>query len=344
MSIISNSLLRIWYKKHPIPFFLKPLETIYSCIAKYKRNRFIKNKSRIYRAPVPVIVVGNITIGGTGKTPLIIWMINYCRLKGLRVGVVSRGYGARPPFSPWLVTKNQGSYESGDEPLLIVKRTGVLLVIDPKRKRAIKKILLMQAVDIILSDDGLQHYHFARDLELVLIDNVRKLGNGRCLPIGPLREPIERLKDVDARLYNGLANDTGPLDFSLILKPIALVNIRSGKKETLDYFPFGQSLHAVAGIGNPSRFFKTLRTLNWIPIPHPFKDHMNTYSKKNLSFSPLLPLIMTEKDAVKCKEFADFNWWYLAIDAIPSPSFTLWFDHQLENLKVKSHQFSLKEY
>ena len=244
--------------------------------------------------------------------------------------MVSRGYGARPGQFPWRVTADQPAAEAGDEPLLIVQRTGVPLMIDPDRSRAVKTLLATEPLDVILSDDGLQHYRLARDLELVLIDNARGLGNGRCLPAGPLREPAERLSSVDAVLYNGAQTDPA-LGFAFQLQPTALINVRTGERQALDYFPPEQALHAVAGIGNPQRFFKTLETLHWRPIAHAFADHA-PYSAEVLNFKPDLPLVMTEKDAVKCRDFAAPNWWYLAVDAVPSEAFALWLDQQLLRL------------
>ena len=261
---------------------------------------------------------------------MILWLIEHCQRKGLRVRVVSRGYGATPPQLPWRVRAEQSAAQAGDEPLLIVQRTGVPLMIDPDRSRAVKALLASEALDLILSDDGMQHYRLARDLELVLIDNARGLGNGRCLPAGPLREPKERLQSVDAVLYNGAVSDPQG-GFAFALQPTALVNLLSGERKALDFFPAQQALHAVAGIGNPQRFFTTLETLHWRPIAHAFADHA-PYSADILNFSPALPVVMTEKDAVKCRDFASPDWWYLAVDAVPSQAFVLWFDQQLLRL------------
>ena len=327
---MSDRLLRAWYTGHPLLTLLRPLECLYRRVVERKRARFVAGEGQIYRAPVPLVVVGNITVGGTGKTPLILWLIEHCQRKGLRVGVVSRGYGATPPQFPWRVSAEQSAAQAGDEPLLIVQRTGVPLMIDPDRSRAVKALLASESLDLILSDDGMQHYRLARDLELVLIDNARGLGNGRCLPAGPLREPVERLQSVDAVLYNGACSDPQG-GFAFELKPTALINLLTGERQPLDYFPAEQALHAVAGIGNPQRFFTTLETLHWRPIAHAFADHA-LYSAEALSFTPQLPVVMTEKDAVKCRDFASPDWWYLAVDAVPSAAFVLWFDQRLQGL------------
>ena len=327
---LSDRLLDAWYTGHPALALLRPLESLYRRVVKGKRERFLAGQGDVYKAPVPVIVVGNITVGGTGKTPLILWMIEHCRLRGLRVGVVSRGYGAKPPSLPWRVTAEQPADQAGDEPLLIVQRSGVPMMIDPDRRRAVQALLDSEPLDLILSDDGLQHYRLARDLELVLIDAARGLGNRRCLPAGPLREPVERLASVDALLYNGAVADRDD-GYAFQLKPTALVNLRSSERKSLDFFASGQAVHAVAGIGNPQRFFNTLEGLHWRPVLHAFADHA-VFSAQALTFTPVLPLVMTEKDAVKCRSFAADDWWYLAVDAQPSDAFVEWFDSQLSRL------------
>lgn len=326
----TDRLLDAWYKGHPALVLLRPLECLYRRVVNHKRARFLAGQGDIYTAPVPVVVVGNITIGGTGKTPLILWMIDHCRTRGLRVGVVSRGYGAKPPSLPWRVLPQQPAEHAGDEPLLIVNRTGVPLMIDPDRSQAVRALLAEEPLDLILSDDGLQHYRLNRDLELVLIDAVRRLGNRRCLPAGPLREPFERLQSVDALLYNGAMTDRED-GFGFQLKPSALVNLLNGERRPVDHFPPGQQVHAVAGIGNPQRFFNTLEGLHWRPVPHAFADHA-VFNAQALSFTPALPVVMTEKDAVKCASFAAPDWWYLTVEAVPSPAFVSWFDSQLTRL------------
>ena len=327
---MSERLLQAWYTGHPLLVLLRPLEWLYRWMVSRRRRAFVAGRGDIYRAPVPVIVVGNITLGGTGKTPMILWLIEHCRARGLRVGVVSRGYGAEPPSFPWRVEAEHSAAVSGDEPLLIVQRTAVPLMIDPDRGRAVRALLASEPLDLILSDDGLQHYRLARDLELVLLDAARGLGNRRCLPAGPLREPLERLESVDALLCNGAAADT-PDSFAMQLRPGALINLVSRQPVGLEHFPPGQALHALAGIGNPRRFFNTLEGLNWRPVAHAFADHAR-YSAEALQFTPALPVVMTEKDAVKCRPFAQPDWWYLSVDAQLSPAFEIWLDAQLQRL------------
>ena len=327
---VADRLLAAWYNGHPALCLLRPLSALYRRVVQGKRAAFLSGRKPAYRAPVPVIVVGNITVGGTGKTPLILWLIEHCRGLGLKVGVVSRGYGAQPPSYPWRVRAEQPASQAGDEPLLIVQRSGVALMIDPDRSAAVRALLAEEDLDLILCDDGLQHYRLARDLELVLIDAARGLGNGLCLPEGPLREPVERLQSVDACLFNGASADSAA-GFAFRLNPTELVNLSNGERASLNHFPPGQALHAVAGIGNPQRFFTTLKGLNWQPVEHPFADHA-PLSAELLRFAPPLPLVMTEKDAVKCRHFAAPDWWYLAVQAQPSPAFIAWLDGELQRL------------
>lgn len=327
---LADRLLHAWYEGHPALALLAPLEALYRRVARRRRERYLSGEAPAYRAPCPVIVVGNVTVGGTGKTPLILWLIEHCRARGLRVGVVSRGYGAHPAHLPWRVAADNDPRQAGDEPLLIVQRSGVPMMIDPDRSRAVRALLAAEPLDLILSDDGLQHYRLARDLELVLVDAARGLGNGRCLPAGPLREPAERLASADAVLFNGSEHDRAE-GYGYTLRPSALVNLATGERKALGHFAPGQALHAVAGIGNPRRFFTTLEGLNWRPVEHAFADHAR-FSASALTFEPPLPLVMTEKDAVKCRAFAQPGWWYLAVDAQPSHAFQAWFDTQLAAL------------
>ncbi|TWI53409.1 lipid-A-disaccharide kinase [Pseudomonas duriflava] len=327
---LSSRLLRAWYRDHPALRLLRPLELLYCQFARRKRRRFLDGELNTFVSPVPVLIVGNLTVGGTGKTPMILWLVDHCRARGLRVGIVSRGYGAKPPEFPWQVTADQSPAVVGDEPLMIAQRTGAPIMIDPNRPDAVKALLKAEQLDLILSDDGLQHYALARDLELVMVDAVRGFGNRHCLPAGPLREPIERIQSVDAVLQTGARADTED-GYAVQLKPSTLVNLVSGERRPLNYFSPGQEVHAVAGIGNPQRFFTTLETLHWRPVAHAFPDHA-IYTAEQLRFQPAWPVVMTEKDAVKCREFATPDWWYLAIEAQPSSAFVSWLDTWLDGL------------
>ena len=330
---LSERIQHAWYQGHPALCLLWPLEMLYRAVVQRKRARFLRGDSATYRAPVPVIVVGNITVGGTGKTPLILWLIEQCRAQGVRVGVVSRGYGARPAHFPWTVSATDTAEQAGDEPLLIVQRSGVPLVIAPDRAQAVQQLLAEHTLDIILSDDGLQHYGLARDLELVLIDAARGLGNQRCLPAGPLREPPERLQSVDAVLFNGAEQDHDGGFRCAYSRPSGCMCAAVAASHSVT--SRATKMHAVAGIGNPQRFFKTLEGLNWQPIAHAFADHAQ-FTAQDLQFADDLPVVMTEKDAVKCREFASDHCWYLQVAAQPSPAFSDWFAGQLKRLLTDS--------
>ena len=326
---LGERLQQAWYQGHPALSLLWPLEQLYCAIVKRKRARFLSGESTTYRAPVPVIVVGNITVGGTGKTPLILWLIEHCRRQGLRVGVVSRGYGARPASLPWTVSPPI----QPSRPVMShfnVQRSGVPLVIAPERAQAVQQLLADNSIDIILSDDGLQHYGLARDIELVLIDAARGLGNQRCLPMGPLREPVERLQSVDAVVFNGAAQDSEN-GFSMQLQPTSCAYTQ-WSCEPLNYFP-AQVYDAVAGIGN-RRFFKTLEGLQTGSLLRMPLLIMRIYPAR-LTFADDLPVVMTEKDAVKCRAFAADNCCILR-SQLSRPAFISWFAQRLQPLLTDS--------
>lgn len=280
---------------------------------------------------VPVLVVGNIAIGGTGKTPLITYLAQRANELGIRVGIVSRGYGGHAQSYPLRVTSNTPVSESGDEPKLLT-RTGCPIVVDPNRSRAVS--VLVGEVNLVLSDDGLQHYAMARAGEILVSDVTRGFGNGWQLPIGPLREPKSRAKSVDLCLVNGS-------DF--IVQPVALVNAISGEQVDLDYFS-GVQVHAIAGIGNPARFFTTLQALKCNVIEHAFADH-HVFTPQNIQFNDQAPVVMTEKDWVKCREFfndvnihfKNDNVWYLQVEAKPTTDAAIKIDQLLIRLGNRHH-------
>lgn len=325
-------MLRAWYTSSPWLALFRPLSALYQKIAETRRQRAVTNPSASWVPPVPLIVVGNITLGGTGKTPMVIWLVNYLLSQGLRVGVVSRGYGAKPPSRPWLIRPDENSpAQAGDEPLLIARRCRVPVVIDPDRTRAARYLSDNLNVDVIVSDDGLQHYAMGRSLELVMIDHDRGLGNGRCLPEGPLREPPARLDSVDFIVRTGAAADTAK-SFAMQLQPTELVNLISGERIRPEAWRAQPRVQAVAGIGNPERFCKTLENLSLVPEIHAFADHANYNADSFAAFDRGEPLIMTEKDAIKCRGFARDNWWYLSVDAQLSEAFTAKLAEKLNHL------------
>ena len=323
-------MLRAWYEQHGWLVLLRPLSAIYQRLAIAKRQRYLDNPTGSWQPPVPLIVVGNVTLGGTGKTPMVIWLVEHLRSRGLRVGVISRGYGGKPPSLPWRVQPTRdGPEQVGDEPLLIASRCQVPMVIDPDRARAGRYLLEHAAVDVIISDDGLQHYRMGRTLELVMIDHARGLGNFRCLPEGPLREPASRLDEVDMLIRTGAEKDADGA-FAMRLQATELVNMNTGERIKPADWRAPPRVQAVAGIGNPERFCKTLESYGFVPEIHAFADHAQYNEQSFAAFDHGEPLIMTEKDAVKCAAFARDNWWYLSVDAKLSAAFIAALDARLD--------------
>jgi tetraacyldisaccharide 4'-kinase len=276
-----------------------------------------------------VIVVGNITVGGTGKTPLVLYLLEQLQEQGFKPGVISRGYGGKSTVYPQLVTANSMAFAVGDEPLLLAKRSGCPVVVDPNRPRGARYLLENHDCNLIISDDGLQHYALARDIEMVVIDGKRRMGNGLCLPAGPLREPVSRLQSVDFVLVNGEAKTH---ELAMQLKPLQWVNVAEPAR-TLPLSAFqGKKVHAVAGIGNPQRFFETLQTLGCEASVQAFADH-HRYVASDLAFADGLPVLMTEKDAVKCQAFAKQQHWYLQIAAELPSTFMLQLLAKLQSRK-----------
>ncbi len=305
---------RSWYGSNRPLLPLAPLEWLFCSVAASRRAAYSSGDKSPYRAPVPVVVVGNISIGGTGKTPFTLWLLELLKAQGYRPGVVSRGYGGKAPTYPFEVTPASSVLEAGDEPLMLVQRSGCPLVVDPDRGRAAAHLLDLHQCDLIISDDGLQHYALARDIEIAVVDSQRGLGNGRCLPVGPLRESPERLDEVDFVVING---EAGGFEFAgghtMLLCPTATTKLNG---EVAD-LPL-QSVHAIAGIGNPQRYFDCLTELGYSVLPHPFPDH-HAYRSEDLQFDDNYPILMTEKDAVKCRAFGSDNRYYLPINAqLPS--------------------------
>ena len=306
-----------WYGNPGWLRLLLPLEWLFRAVAALRRALFQLRLLRRYRAPVPVIVVGNIAVGGTGKTPVTLALCSALRRFGYRPGIVSRGYGAQPPHTPFLVKPDSDPHHSGDEPLLLARRSDCPVVIAPRRAGGVRDLLKMTDCDVVICDDGLQHYALARDIEIVVVDGARGFGNGHCLPVGPLREPPSRLQRVDAVLINGAASggDDALCDIDgdpIALTPVALVNLVSGERLTPTAWA-GRQAHALAGIGNPDRFFATLRAFGIEPIERPLPDH-HSFSADDLRIHDQLPIVMTEKDAVKCAPFASERCWYLAVE------------------------------
>lgn len=327
-----KDLQHIWYKKTGTSIFLRPFSALFRVLSAMRRIGYHFGILHRHRLPVPVIVVGNITVGGTGKTPLVAWMAAHFKKQGLKVGVISRGYGGNANYWPQYVRGDSDPAVVGDEPVLIAKRAQCPVAVSPKRIEAAKALLKHAQCDVILSDDGLQHYALMRDIEIVVIDGVRRFGNGYCLPAGPLREPVNRLKTVDFIVCNGLAARD---EYAMSLEFSAVKNVRDDSQtQTIQTFR-QQAIHAVAGIGHPSRFFSMLKQFGLDVIEHPFPDH-HAFSANDLAFDDDLPILMTEKDAVKCARFANENTWYVTVDAMLSDEFATALDARLAPLLKKT--------
>ncbi len=303
---------RIWSGESPLWLLLLPLSWLYGLVSGIIRLLYRLGLKRAWRAPVPVVVVGNLTAGGNGKTPVVIWLVEQLQKRGIRPGVVSRGYGGKAAHYPLLLSPDTTTAEAGDEPVLIYQRTGAPVAVSPVRSDAVQALLAEHDVQIIITDDGLQHYALARDKEIVVIDGVRRFGNGWWLPAGPMRERASRLKSVDAVIVNGGAARPG--EIPMHLQPGMAVNLLTGERQAVSRLP---ALVAMAGIGHPPRFFATLEQYGArIEKRVPLADHQALVAEQvDALTTPGQTLIMTEKDAVKCRAFAKENWWYLPVDA-----------------------------
>ncbi|SFE76852.1 lipid-A-disaccharide kinase [Phytobacter palmae] len=303
---------RIWSGESPLWLLLLPLSWLYGLVSGIIRLCWRLGLKKAWHAPVPVVVVGNLTAGGNGKTPVVVWLVEQLQQRGIRVGVVSRGYGGKAAHYPLLLTPETTTAEAGDEPVLIFQRTGAPVAVSPARVDAVKALLADSSVQLIVTDDGLQHYRLHRDKEIVVIDGVRRFGNGWWLPAGPMRERASRLKSVDAVITNGGIAQPG--EIAMRLQPGLAVNLLTGERRNVDAL---QNLVAMAGIGHPPRFFATLHESGARPVKTVALADHQALSRKDVSalLEPDQTLIMTEKDAVKCRAFADKNWWYLPVDA-----------------------------
>lgn len=303
---------RIWSGESPLWRLLLPLSWLYGLVSGLIRLSYRLGLKKAWRAPVPVVVVGNLTAGGNGKTPVVIWLVEHLRERGIRVGVVSRGYGGKAAHYPLLLNPQTTTAEAGDEPVLIYQRTGVPVAVSPQRSDAVKALLAAHDVQIVVTDDGLQHYRLARDKEIVVIDGVRRFGNGWWLPAGPMRERASRLKSVDAVIVNGGQPQADEIPMRLL--PGLAVNLLTGEKRPVDSLT---QVVAMAGIGHPPRFFSTLNQCGVEPVKTvALADHQAlSASDVQALVGAEQQLIMTEKDAVKCRAFAQPNWWYLPVDA-----------------------------
>jgi tetraacyldisaccharide 4'-kinase len=313
------SLNAYWYSRNPISWLLLPLSWLFCALVWVRRSAYRQGWIKVHRLPVPVIVIGNISVGGTGKTPMVAWMAAYLLQRGRRPGIVSRGYGGKAPSWPRAVAPDSDPALVGDEPLVLAQRTGCPVWVGPDRVAAARALLAEAPCDIVLSDDGMQHYALGRDLEIAVIDGSRRLGNGLCLPAGPLRESPSRLAQVDLLVCNGAEPREG--EFAMQLETQGLVNLREPQlTQRLEQWA-GRQVIAVAGIGNPQRFFELLRGYGMQVDERPFADH-HAFRAADLPADDPRPVIMTEKDAVKCRPFARDNDWFVPVRAQLNGAFT----------------------
>lgn len=318
----------IWYTKHPLAVLLLPLSWIYTLIIILRRLCYQSGLIAVNQIDAPVIIVGNISVGGTGKTPLVIWLAEYFRSKGFKPGIVSRGYGGKLSGKTQQVRADSDPLLVGDEPVLIAKKSTCPVAIAVQRRSAAEELIKYCDCDLILCDDGMQHYSLGRDLEIAVIDGQRRFGNKHCLPAGPLREPIRRLKTVDFVVSKYIA---GRHEYKMEYSYGDLVSLTDPTKTMPASSLNGQSVHAVAGIGNPDRYFSYLRNKKINLIMHEFPDHY-PFTAEDVTFNDGLAVVMTEKDAVKCAKYATKFHWYLPIAATLPESFTYRLDALMKEI------------
>ena len=314
-----------WYRHSPLHVALWPLSILFGALTGLRRLLYRTGLLPSAQAGIPVIVVGNITVGGTGKTPCVIWLAQWLADQGFKPGIVSRGYGgsernprrAQPDADPGVV---------GDEAVLLARRSACPVWIGRSRVAAVRALRAAHPdCNVIISDDGLQHYALRRDVELVVIDGERGWGNGMLLPAGPLREPLPRLAGVDALIINGdaaMAPPSLPPDvprFALALEGSAFYNLRDPDRRVDAAYFAGLTVHAMAAIGNPQRFFRHLRRMGISFTTHPYPDH-HQYTPLDCAWGEHATVIVTEKDAVKCERMAGEDWWALRVGAAPDPA------------------------
>jgi tetraacyldisaccharide 4'-kinase len=310
---------RAWHKRARWLILLWPVSALFQVLTTIRRAAQ-QSKKRPADLTAPLIVIGNISLGGTGKTPLLIALSQELQKQGFKPGIVSRGCGGHAPSYPLAVNSDSDVSQSGDEAFLIAEKTGCPVYVDPDRSAALQALLFREDVDVVLSDDGLQHYKLYRDLEIVVVDGQRLFSNGFCIPAGPLRESMDRLNEVQHIVVNGEpAREIPELGRAsrMQLEPRTLVNLVSGEKRPFAGAPFnmGNKLQAVSALGNPQRFYALLERLPYQLETFTFPDHHNFTAAdfKQQGIDEHQPVVMTEKDAVKCRQFAKNNFWYLSV-------------------------------
>jgi len=311
--------MRSWYQpSYPfITIMLLPFSWIFRVLITLRHFLFKMKLKKIVTFSRPLIVVGNITVGGTGKTPFVIWLAQVLKKEGFRPGIVSRGVGGKKHFSPIFAETSSDPHSVGDEAIMLARRTDCPIVLCIDRVRAVQTLLSKTTCDVVISDDGLQHYRMGRDIEIAMVDGERQFGNAFFLPAGPLRESKRRLKQVNFVIEKGKPQEG---KWTMQLQGDYLIKLQD-ENHRISIRDFQhRKVHAVVGIGNPSRFLIELEALGFEIIPHIFKDHY-LYQASDFEFKDNLPIIMTEKDAVKCLTFANERFWYFPVDAKMNPSF-----------------------
>ncbi|MBK1646540.1 tetraacyldisaccharide 4'-kinase [Thiocapsa imhoffii] len=325
---------RVWYGRHPLGVALAPLSWLYCGIVALRRAAYRRGMLERIRLPVPVVVVGNLTVGGTGKTPAVLALARLVRSRGWTPAIITRGYGGHHQDGPARVPPEADPQAYGDEPLLLARRSGCPVVAGRDRVAAGRLALGDGQVDLLIADDGLQHHRLQPDLEILLIDGSRGFGNGRCLPAGPLREPRERLDSVDFILVTTGGQDEHPRESwpsskRMWLAPGRAINLLHPER-TRPLASFrDRPLFAVAAIGNPARFFAMLQAHGLCVQGRAYPDH-HPFSQTEVSGWPSGPVLMTEKDAVKCAPFATADHWFLPVDAVLESAFIETFLQRLE--------------
>ena len=319
--------MRYWYRRGLAAWLLWPASVLFAVAAGTRRMLYRLRLLPSAHPGIPVIVVGNLTAGGTGKTPLVIWIAEHLKRKGWSPAIVSRGYGARIE-TPRAATIADDAATVGDEPVLLARRSGCPVWVGPDRLAVIAALRAAHPeVDVLVLDDGLQHYRLRRDLEIAVVD-ARGFGNGFLLPAGPLREPVSRLRSVDAVVSHGSATK----GYAMQLKGAELHRMTDAADRRPASAFAGQKVHAVAGIGEPNRFFLHLGRLGVKLAPHPFPDH-HRFTPEELDFGDEAPVMMTEKDAVKLRHAARSNWWVLPVTAELDAAFGDWLSEKLDGFR-----------
>lgn len=309
----------MWYGQRPVALLFIPLTWLFSGVVWLRSFMLEKGWLASTRLNVPVIIVGNITVGGTGKTPVVIWVAELLKSAGYTPGVISRGYGGIASSWPQQVRADSDSRVVGDEAKILARRTGCPVAVGPVRAQSAQALIDHHGCDVIISDDGLQHYALQRDIEIAVVDGERRFGNGYLLPAGPLREPVGRLKNVDFIICNGLANAN---EYALKIEGNEAIKLLD-ESQRCELESFSETpCHAIAGLGNPARFFSHLKKFNISFKSHIFPDHFK-YAEKDINFDDDKPVLMTEKDAVKCTFIANEKHWYVPIKAQMTEKFGL---------------------